>query len=387
MVAEWMTHGVPEIDPHQSDITRFYPYARNDHHVRARCAEHFNKTYGIVHPREQWESERNLRCAPYHTRTEALGAVYFQAGGWERPHWYTSNAGLVDEYGVEDRPAEWDARWWSPISSAEHLAMRDRVGMVDLAPFVVFEITGPGALDYLQSLTVNNCNVAVGRSVYTPLLDQHGGFRSDLTIMRLGETSFRVVTGAFDGPRDEHWFRTHLPADGSVSFVDRTSALCTIGVWGPRARDLMSSVTDADVSDGAFPYGTTQEVLFGSLPVRLFRISYVGDLGWRSTSRWRTGSRSGTRCGPPGRTMVWSPSVPGCTAPAAGWRRATGSWARSSAASTTRWRPAWPAPRSSRPTSSARRPTWPPVRRSRPPCCARSRSRTTSRPVTVCVAT
>ena len=88
MIAEWMTHGAPEIDPHQSDIARFYPYARNDHHVRARCAEHFNKTYGIVHPREQWESERNLRCAPYHARTEDLGAVYFQAGGWERPHWY-----------------------------------------------------------------------------------------------------------------------------------------------------------------------------------------------------------------------------------------------------------------------------------------------------------
>ena len=90
MIAEWMTHGAPEIDPHHSDITRFYPYARNDHHVRARCAEHYNKTYGIVHPREQWESERNLRCAPYHARTEALGAVYFQAGGWERPHWYES---------------------------------------------------------------------------------------------------------------------------------------------------------------------------------------------------------------------------------------------------------------------------------------------------------
>ena len=280
MIAEWMTRGVPEIDPHQSDIARFYPYARNDHHVRARCAEHFNKTYGIVHPREQWESERNLRCAPYHTRTEDLGAIYFQAGGWERPHWYTSNAALVEEYGVEDRPAEWDARWWSPISSAEHLAMRDRVGMVDLAPFVVFDVSGPGALDYLQTMTVNTCNVAVGRSVYTPLLDYHGGFRSDLTIMRLGETQFRVVTGAFDGPRDEQWFRKHLPVDGTVTFVDRTSALATIGVWGPRARDLVSAVTEADLSNDGFPYGTTQEVLFSSLPVRLFRISYVGDLGW-----------------------------------------------------------------------------------------------------------
>jgi glycine cleavage system aminomethyltransferase T/glycine/D-amino acid oxidase-like deaminating enzyme len=280
LLAEWMTGGVPEIDPHQSDIARFYPYARNEHHIRARCAEHYNKTYGIVHPREQWASERNIRCAPYHTRTEALGAVYFQAGGWERPHWYTSNAPLVEEYGIEDRPAEWDARWWSPITNAEHLAMRERVGMVDLAPFVVFDLIGPGAFAYLQGLTVNSVAVAVGRSVYTPLLDEKGGFRSDLTVMRLGEDHFRVVTGAFDGPRDEFWFRQHLPDDGSVAFVDRTSALCTIGVWGPRAGELVGAATDADLSLTAFPYGTTQEVLFGSVAVRMFRISYVGDFGW-----------------------------------------------------------------------------------------------------------
>ncbi|HEY8093713.1 MAG TPA: aminomethyltransferase family protein, partial [Acidimicrobiales bacterium] len=186
----------------------------------------------------------------------------------------------VEHFGVEDRPAEWDARWWSPISSAEHLALRERVGMVDLAPFVVFDVNGPGALDFLQTMAVNSCDVAVGRSVYTPMLDYHGGFRTDLTIMRLGETRFRVVTGAFDGPRDEHWFRKHLPLDGSVTFEDRTSALCTIGVWGPRARDLVSAVTEADLSAEAFRYGTTQEVLFGSIPVRLFRISYVGELGW-----------------------------------------------------------------------------------------------------------
>ena len=280
MIAEWMTHGVSEIDPHQSDIARFYPYARNDHHVRARCAEHFNKTYGIVHPREQWASERNIRTPPYHHRTEALGAVYFQAGGWERPHWYESNAPLVDHYGVADRPHEWDARWWSPIQNAEHLAMRERVGMVDLAPFVVFEVAGSGAVDYLQHLAVNNVDVEVGRSVYTPLLDEHGGFRTDLTMLRLDVDRYWVVTGAFDGPRDQYWFRKHLPEDGSVTFVDRTSAWCTIGLWGPKARDVMASLTDSDVSHEAFPYGSTRQVLFGSIPVRLFRISYVGELGW-----------------------------------------------------------------------------------------------------------
>jgi glycine cleavage system aminomethyltransferase T/glycine/D-amino acid oxidase-like deaminating enzyme len=280
MIAEWMTSGSPEIDPHHSDITRFYRYARNDHHIRARCAEHYNKTYGIVHPREQWASERNIRCAPYHARTEALGAVYFQAGGWERPHWYESNAPLVERYGIADRPHEWDARWWSPIMNAEHLALREHVGMIDLAPFVVFDISGPGALSYLQHLTVNNCDVKVGRSVYTPLLEPGGGFRTDLTIMRVADDAFRVVTGAFDGPRDAHWFGTNLPDDGSVSFVDNTSAFATIGVWGPKARALMESIVTGDISDAALPYGSTAEVLIDSITVRLFRISYVGEYGW-----------------------------------------------------------------------------------------------------------
>ena len=279
-VAEWMTHGYPELDPHASDIARFYPYARTEHHIRARCAEHFNKTYGIVHPREQWASERNKRLSPAHPRTEALGAVYFEAGGWERPHWYESNHPLVDEYGVEDRPHEWDRRWWSPIQNAEHLAMRDRVGMVDLAPFVIFDFTGPGVVEYVQHMVVNNADVKVGRSVYTPLLTESGGFKADLTVLRLGQEHFRVITGAFDGPRDKHWFNRHLPEDGSVHMSDLTSAYTTIGVWGPRARDLVQSITDHDLSNEAFPYGTTRAVDFGSINARLFRISYVGDLGW-----------------------------------------------------------------------------------------------------------
>jgi glycine cleavage system aminomethyltransferase T/glycine/D-amino acid oxidase-like deaminating enzyme len=280
LIAEWMTDGYPEIDPHQSDIARLYDYARTNHHVEARCAEHFNKTYGIVHPREQWESERNLRLAPFHTRTEELGAVYFQAGGWERPQWYEVNAPLVESYGVEDRPHEWDRRWWSPIINAEHLAMRERVGLVDLSAFVIFDVTGPGAVDYIQTMTVNQCDRPVGSAVYTPILTPQGGFRSDLTIMRLGEHHYRIVTGAFDGPRDEYWFRSHLPDDGSVHFENLTSAYTTIGVWGPHARSLVESLTEDDISDETFPYGTTSEAIFGSVKARLFRISYVGESGW-----------------------------------------------------------------------------------------------------------
>ncbi|MDH3498646.1 MAG: FAD-dependent oxidoreductase [Acidimicrobiia bacterium] len=292
-LAEWMTHGYPEVDPHASDIARFYDYNRTEDHIVARCAEHFNKTYGIVHPREQWDSERNSRVSSLHPKTSALGAVYFEAGGWERPHWYESNARLLADYADEipERPHEWDSRWWSPIQNAEHLAMRERVGMVDLTAFAIFDITGPGAVDYMQNMTVNQVDRPVGSAIYTPLLTPEGGFRSDLTVMRLGADHYRVVTGGFDGGRDRYWFRKWLPEDGSVTFTDVTSAYTTIGVWGPGARDLVAQVTTADVSHEGFPYGTVRYVVIGSIPALMFRISYVGDLGWEIYTAMEHGPR------------------------------------------------------------------------------------------------
>lgn len=281
-LAQWMTNGYPEIDLHASDVGRFYDYQRTTHHIRQRSAEHFNKTYGIVHPREQWESERRLRVSPFYDREVALGAVFHEAGGWERPQWYESNRGLLETYGgrVPDRKDEWDGRWWSPIQNAEHLAMREFAGIFDLTAFAIFDLEGPGVVEYVESMTVNKCDVDIGRSVYTPLLTPTGGFKSDLTIMRLGGEKYRVVTGAFDGGRDKRWFQKWLPADRSVTIEDRTSALCTIGLWGPRARDILSSITSGDVSSEGLPFGSTKRVMIGSIPVRLFRVSYVGDLGW-----------------------------------------------------------------------------------------------------------
>ncbi|MBM4423915.1 MAG: FAD-dependent oxidoreductase [Chloroflexi bacterium] len=281
-VAEWMTAGNPEIDPSGSDIARFYDHQKTWTHIRARTAEGFNKTYGIVHPREQWASNRNVRLSPYYEREKALGAVFFEAMGWERPQWYESNAKLVAEYGerVMHRRNEWDSRWWSPIINAEHLAMRERVGMVDLSAFAIFDVTGPGALAYMQKMCVAQMDVPVGRVVYTPLLNDHGGIKADLTVMRLAANQFRVVTGAFDGMRDKKWFTDHLPADGSAALADLTSAWSTIGVWGPKARDLVQSATEADMSNAAFPFGTCQWVDFGPIRALASRISYVGELGW-----------------------------------------------------------------------------------------------------------
>ena len=291
-IAEWMTQGYPEIDPHASDVARFYDYQRTEAHILARCAEHFNKTYGIVHPREQWESERNIRTSPFHPHTSALDAVYFEAGGWERPQWYETNAPLLEKYAnrIPERPHEWDSRWWSPIQNAEHLAMRDGVGMIDVTAFAIFDVTGPGVVDYIEKMTVNKCDRPVGSAIYTPLLTEEGGFKADLTVMRIADDHFRIISGGFDGPRDKHWFKKWLPEDGSVHFEDKTSAICTVGVWGPKARDLMRKVTDDDISDEALPYGNTKPVNIGSIPARLFRISYVGESGWEVYTSMQHGS-------------------------------------------------------------------------------------------------
>ena len=286
LLAEWMTHGYPRLlDPHDSDVTRFQPHERTGRHVRARCREHFPKTYGIVHPREQWESARGVNRSPFHPRTEALGAEYFEARGWERPQWYASNEDLVARHGVADRPHEWDRRWWSPIINAEHLHLRERAGIVDLGAFQIFDVSGPGAVPYLESLTVNPCDRPVGSLVYTPLLTPDGGFRADLTIHRRGPDRFRVVTGAFDGARDAFWFRKHLPADGSVRFRDRSSGITTLGVWGPDAPALLAGIADRGLVQEEFPYGTAREVLLDGIPATMLRISYVGESGWEIYTR------------------------------------------------------------------------------------------------------
>ncbi len=279
---EWLTDGAPEIDIHAADVARFYDYGRTDQHINARTGEGFNKTYGIVHPLEQWESNRNVRRSPFYPAEKELGAVFFETAGWERPQWYESNKNLLEQYGdrVQNRPHEWDARWWSPIINAEHLAMRDRGAMVDLTAFAIFDVTGPGARNYIQKMTVNQMDVKPGRAVYTPLLTPRGGFKADLTIIRLADNHFRIIDGGGDGARDKKWFMDHLPADGSVTFTDLTSAICTIGLWGPHARDVLASVTDDDISNEGFPYASAKQINISGIPALAFRISYVGELGW-----------------------------------------------------------------------------------------------------------
>ena len=335
-----------------SDIARFYPHQMRREHTRLRTTEAFIKTYGIVHPAEQYESDRDQRLSPMHESEVKLGARFFEAVGWERPQWYESNADLLEVYGdaVMPREHEWDSRWWSPIVNAEHLRMREAAGVIDLTAFAVFDITGPGALDAVQRTCVAQCDVAVGKVIYTPVLDHKGGFRSDLTVMRLGEDHFRVVTGGAHGMADRKWFADQLPADGSAELTDHTDELSTIGLWGPRARDILSSLTSDDVSDEGFGFLTCREITVRTgrtatspcwRPGSPTSASSAGS----STCRWPTAPRCGTRCSRPAPRTAPARSASASTRPPAASRRATARSATSSTASARSSRPGMQRPK------------------------------------------
>jgi glycine cleavage system aminomethyltransferase T/glycine/D-amino acid oxidase-like deaminating enzyme len=292
-VAELIVHGESEIDVYESNVARAYSCQRTKAHITARAGEGFNKMYGIVHPGEQWASDRNVRLSPFYERERDLNAVFIETVGWERPNWYESNARLLDEYGdrVTRREAEWDSRWWSPIINAEHLAMRDRAAMIDLTAFAIFDVVGPAALQTVQKVAMRQMDVENGRVVYTPLLTPSGGFKQDLTIMRLADDVFRVVTGGAYGMSDKKWFADHLPDDGSAQIHDQTNAWTTLGLWGPRARDILSSVTADDVSHEGMPFARCKQIEIGPIQTLASRISYVGDLGWELYVPFEQGAR------------------------------------------------------------------------------------------------
>jgi glycine cleavage system aminomethyltransferase T len=279
-LAELMSGKVTTVDVHEAAVSRFYPSSRATGFVRARAAEAFNKMYGIVHPAEQYESERPLRTGPLYERAAALGAVFHETARWERPHWYASNEPLLGPYAgrLMDRPAEWESRWWSPIINAEHLAMREACGIVDLSAFTILDVTGPGALAGLERLAVARLDVPVGRTVYTPFLNEAGNFVADLTIMRLGQNRFRVVTGAADGGRDAQWISDRLPDDAQLT--DVSSAWATIGLWGPRAGDILAAANGDGDQSRPGTFAMTESFELGGAVVLASRISYVGEFGW-----------------------------------------------------------------------------------------------------------
>jgi glycine cleavage system T protein len=278
-LAELMTHGDALLDLHECDPQRFDAHGTSRSYARVRAAQGYREVYDIIHPRQQSEQARGLRTTPFREREAQLDAYFFESAGWERPQWYDANRDLL--YGDEVMPRdEWAARYWSPVVQAEHRACRERVGIFDLTPFTKVEVRGPGALAFLQRLAANDVDRPVGVIVYTAMLSPRGGIMCDLTVTRLDEERFWVVTGGAVGRHDIAWMRRHVPSDGSVLLTDLTSALCCLGVWGPLARELVGARTDADLSNEALPYMRAGAFDVGHVPCRALRVSYVGELGW-----------------------------------------------------------------------------------------------------------
>ncbi|WP_432176884.1 GcvT family protein [Streptomyces sp. Tue6028] len=273
-VAEWMVDGRASLDLHECDLTRFEDAQRSPSYVRERGSQQFVEVYDVLHPLQPMEQPRPLRVSPFHARQQELGAYFLEGGGWERPHWYEANAPLTDGLRLPERDA-WSARHWSPIAAAEAKATREKVALYDMTPLRRLEVTGPGALGFLQRMTTNNLRKKPGAVTYTLLLDETGGVRSDLTVARLAPDRFQV--GA-NSPADLDWLIRHAPGD--VHLRDITSGTCCIGVWGPLARDLVQPLTHDDFSHEGFGYFRAKQTHLGHVPVTALRLSYVGELGW-----------------------------------------------------------------------------------------------------------
>lgn len=279
-VAQLLVDGRSDTELHGCDVHRFEEVQLAPDYVKETSQQNFIEIYDVLHPLQPRLSPRDLRVSPFHVRQRELGAVFLESGGWERPHWYEANADLVRELPPEWAPPErdpWAAQFHSPIAAAEAWRTRTSVAMYDMTPLKRLEVTGPGAVALLERLTTSKMDKSVGSVTYTLMLDEAGGIRSDLTVARLGRDHFQV--GA-NGNIDLDYLRRQIPSDGSVQVRDITGGTCCIGLWGPRARDVVEALSTDDFSNQNFKYFRVKRVRIAGIPVTAMRLSYVGELGW-----------------------------------------------------------------------------------------------------------
>ena len=291
-VAEWMATGEPGYDLAEADANRFYPFMTTPPYVVARGSQQYREVYDILHPLQQPAAPRNLRLTPFHPRHVELGATFVTGAGWERPQFFAANRSLVDGVTHEwARRTGWAAREWSPVVGAEHLATRERAGLFDITPYVKIRVEGPGALAFLERICANRIDRPVGTVVYTGMLTPSGGIRCDLTVTRLEEDLFLVVTGGGSGMHDLAWIRAQVRVGEDVRILDVTTRSFCLGLWGPRSRDILRRVSTDDVSDAAIPYMTGASIDIGEVPAFAQRISYVGELGFELYGPMEMGAR------------------------------------------------------------------------------------------------
>jgi glycine cleavage system aminomethyltransferase T/glycine/D-amino acid oxidase-like deaminating enzyme len=289
---EWMVAGEPTYDLAEADANRFYGFQTTAPYVIERGKQQYREVYDILHPRQQPSKPRNLRLTPFHGRHVELGASFVTGAGWERPQWFEANRELVGGVTHEwARRSGWAAREWSPIEGGEHLAVRRDAGLFDLTAYVKLRVQGPDALAFLERVCANRIDRPIGTVVYTAMLTPRGGIRCDLTVTRHDDDVFLVVTGGGSGMHDLAWLRAQVRHGERVRIFDGSSRSFVLGLFGPKARDVLAAASDDDVSNDAIPYMTGYEIEVGEVPVFAQRISYVGELGWELYGPFEMGAR------------------------------------------------------------------------------------------------
>ncbi|WP_394889320.1 FAD-dependent oxidoreductase [Mesorhizobium sp. AaZ16] len=274
VLAQWAMDGEAPLDLWVVDIRRFSGLHRDRQWVCDRTLEAYGKHYSIGFPHEEHESGRPRIVSPLYERLKAHRAVFGSKLGWERPNWFAPE-------GMEARDIYSMGRqnWFEPVGD-EHRHVREAVGIFDQSSFAKFLVTGRDALAALDWICANDVSKPVGRLTYTQLLNTRGGIEADLTVARLAGDKFYIVTGTGFRTHDLAWIRDHIPDGLGAALVDVTEEFGTLSLMGPRARDVLEQVTDADVSNAVFPFGHVREIAIAGYTVRALRVTYVGELGW-----------------------------------------------------------------------------------------------------------
>jgi 4-methylaminobutanoate oxidase (formaldehyde-forming) len=280
LLAEWIITGEPSMDIYEFRATRFGHYYSNLYYTVERTRECVKYYYRLRFPNDEYEWARPYRLSAVHTRLQDLGAVFGEKFGWERVL-YLDPGKPWRLAGEDQRKWGWGKPPYFERLRTEHTATRERVCLYDLSSFGKLEITGPGALPLLQRVSDSNIDKPIGSAVYTQFLNNNGGVEADLTITRLAEDKFRVITGSGFIANDLAWLRMHTqPADGPVEIIDVTTNWSCLALWGPQARQVLQNVTADDVSNQAIPYLNAKWIHIRGARVLAQRVSYVGELGW-----------------------------------------------------------------------------------------------------------
>ena len=272
-LAQWMEDGQKPFDLGDVDISRMQPFQGNKTYLYERSKETLGLLYADHFPYLQKKTSRGIRRTPFHQLLLHNGAVMGEVAGWERANWFADN-GQDRSYSYS-----WKRQNWFNNSSREQRAIRENIGIYDMSSFGKIRVDGRDSERFLNRVTGANCTVPVGKIVYAQFLNFKGGIEADVTITRLSETSFLIVTPAATRLADQTWLRRHIGED-QVNLLDVTSGEGVLAVMGPNARLLMASVSPADFSNDINPFGTAQEIEIGMGMARVHRVSYVGELGW-----------------------------------------------------------------------------------------------------------